>query len=218
MRVLRVAAGLCCAALFLTSCSMGNGGARGGPVHAEAEDRFPFTTLSEAHTFADYWVEVDVIDEEFGKHEGGNSHEGYVPRSVTLATIATLWRNESAVDDGAVPARFDLEVIGHALHDDRSAPLVVEGSAYLSVGQRYLLGLVRDAQGLTLPSPRAAFRVTNGSVENLEQARPEETIADDLAGMSPEHAVSAVTTAPLLVADQSLTPEQRLDQVLREDG
>lgn len=213
MRARSISAALLCAAIVVTSCAPG--GNPQGSIQAHGEDRFPFSTLSEARTFADYWVEADVVHEMFGKLEGGDPHEGYVPRTVTLAVARAVWRNAAQKQSRVVPMQFDVSVVGHALHDDRSTPLVVEGAAYLRVGQRYLLGLVWDSGELALPSPRAALRIVDGRIVNVAGGHADETIADDVNGLPPEQAVASILKAPLLVADQSLTPDERLSELLR---
>lgn len=112
-----------------------------------------------------------------------------------------------------------MTVLGHALRDGESVPLTAEGAPYLRVGESYLLGLVVDADGRpALPSPQAALNLANGTVAVPQGTSADVTIADEVQQMSPREAVDTVLEAPLLVEDQSLSPEERYQRLLGVGG
>ena len=203
-----------CAALALVAGCARQGDAGPDVIVSPTEERFPFSTLSEARSFADQWVVATVDQEVVGKVQGeGPPDEGYVPRSVTISIHGVA----SEGPPGAVRGdTVELDVLGYALHDGVRVPLVSEGGQRLGVGETYLFGLAVDEGDVILPSARAAFLIDDGQVSVERRFGERDDLADHLAGRPITEAVELVQDATPAVSPDISSLSARLDAHLAE--
>jgi hypothetical protein len=175
-------------------------------IVASSDPRLPFQTMQEARTFTDVWALVTVTKEASGSVTKDNEVEGYIERSVTLETSATLW---SRAKTATVPKTFDLTVLGYARKEGKNIPLIPESGVRFEVGTSYLVAFTVDQSGVNLPATSAVISLDGlGNVQAPSLASETPNFVRDLSGLAPAAAVKTIAAVKPLASDTA-TAEER---------
>lgn len=199
-------------ALVATSCS--TRADQTASVVASASDLYPFDTPADARTFTDAWAQVIVVSEKSGAVEGDGKTEGYRPRIVLLQVQEIYWSRPLSMP---IPASFELNAAGFAVHDGKDFPMEVEGAVRMDVGSTYLIGVLNTPDGINMPSLGAALLVINGLVSSQGSNSSGSQIGALMVGKAPKDAVSLVASAKPLVADSIANSDERWRIVQSQD-
>ena len=179
-------------------------------IVAQGEERFPMNSLGEARSFSNYWVVVEAINEIIGpiEGEGGGAREGYASRTIEVVVEVLVWRSDSKIQ---LSNNFNMPLLGYAVQDGQQIPLNYEGAQRMEIGEKYLIGLIVEPEGITLASPRAVFKMSGGLVDQVSDAKEHGDLLNRLVGLSAGEVGRELSIASPAVPDSLGTFDERLE-------